>query len=53
MTPLPVFAEISKISFSLEPIKLNICFFAVSLSASIESILFNTGITSNPASIAA
>ena len=53
LTPSPVFADISNISFSLEPIKLKICFFAESLSASIESILFSTGITSRPASIAA
>ena len=45
--------EISKISSSLDPIKLKICFFADSLSASIESILFSTGIISKPASIAA
>ena len=53
LTPTPVFADISNISFSVEPIKLKICFLAESLSASIESILLRTGITSRPASIAA
>ena len=52
-TPIPSLADISKISSSLDPIKLKICFFTDFTSASIESILFKTGMISNPASIAA
>ena len=52
-TPSPVFAEILKISSSLEPIRLCICWDTFDISASTESILLMTGIISNPASIAA
>ena len=51
-TPLPVFALIIIISFSLQPIKSIICCFIDSISTPTKSILFITGIISKSFSIA-